>query len=422
MCGTQVQVLPGALVTIDAARRRNPRLNRNFRDLRTFRSAAKSQMHAGICTGNLENAVPRRQRIPRYCLHKPSGQAVVFINRTQRYLGPYDSPESREAYGNIVASLAQGRSIESATLSSPPVKFSVSDLLLRFFTEELPRFSEDEQRCQMGAIRIVRKLFGETPADEFGPLKLRLVRDEMVKGDPHAVDADGNKIPRKPWSRGYVNKQLSRVISIFRWGISWELVPQSVADALATVRPLRKGETMAVDYKARRAVPPADIKAVRAKLSDRQRDIFDLLLLTGARPGELIDLKIGGVDRSGDVWRADLEKHKTANKEKSRTLFFNSVAQAILLRHMRADPEARFFPVRRDTFCVAVKTACIKAGVPVFTPHWLRHTVATELADEMGTEAAQRLLGHAGKAMTEHYSKAAERLAMKAAVRLGVGG
>ena len=51
--------------------------------------------------------------------------------------------------------------------------------------------------------------------------------------------------------------------------------------------------------------------------------------------------------------------------------------------------------------------------------HQLRHTVATRLADEMGTEAAQRLLGHAGAAMTEHYSRAAERLAIDAVKRLG---
>lgn len=187
----------------------------------------------------LENAVLRRQRIPRYCLHKRSGQAIVFINRTQRYLGPYDSPESREAYGNIVASLTQGRLVDEATCGTLTPKFSVSDLMLRFFTEELPRFAEDERRCQMGAIRIVRKLFGETPAKDFGPLKLRLVREEMVKGDPQAIAADVTMKPRKPWSRGFVNKQVSRLVSIFRWGISWELVPQSVADALATVRPLR---------------------------------------------------------------------------------------------------------------------------------------------------------------------------------------
>ncbi|WLD11390.1 hypothetical protein [Planctellipticum variicoloris] len=37
-----------------------------------------------------------------------------------------------------------------------------------------------EQACFKGVVKILRRLFGETPAAEFGPVKLRLVRSEMV--------------------------------------------------------------------------------------------------------------------------------------------------------------------------------------------------------------------------------------------------
>ena len=103
-----------------------------------------------------------------------------------------------------------------------------------------------------------------------------------------------------------------------------------------------------------------------------------------------------------------------------------------MLKYIHADPDRRLFTVRRNTFGVAVRDACERAlEMPkelrspgkdltpaelaevksrarawrqkhCFTPHWLRHTVATKLADDIGVEAAQRLLGHANAAMTEH--------------------
>ena len=366
--------------------------------------------------------MPRpKSSIPPYRHHKSTGRAVVYIGRKTVSLGPYDSPESRQQYAEIVAKITAGEPIDGTTVHRPSVEplKTVAGLCLRFIAEELPKYSDAEQNCQRGAMRILGELFGETPAAEFGPIRLRAVRKAMVDGDRNAVDAQGNPKSRKPWSRTYVNKEVKRLKHLFRWGVSWELVPPSVAEALGTVKSLAPGETEAAEGRPRRAVPDADLQAVREVLTERQRDIFDLLLLTGARPGEIIDLTTGVIDRTATTWRVDLAKHKTAHRGKSRTLFFNATAQAILSKYLKADPAARLFAIRRDTFGAAVKAACTTAGVPEFTPHWLRHTVATKLADEMGTEAAQRLLGHAGKAMTEHYSKAADKLATEAAKRLG---
>lgn len=215
--------------------------------------------------------MPRRPSHPRHCLHKRSGQAVVFINRKQRYLGPYDSPKSREEYAKVLTELARGGDLKAVQSGITTPSLSVSDLLLKYFTEELPRFSRDEQHCQRGVIRIMRQLFGETPAEDFGPLKLRIVRDAMVAGDPNAVDAKGKPRPRKPWSRDFVNKQVKRLRAFFRWGVSWEIIPQTVADALAAVAPLKIGETPAVDYEPRESVPDADIQVVRKLLNPPRR-------------------------------------------------------------------------------------------------------------------------------------------------------
>src|SRR5271156_3115987 len=44
-------------------------------------------------------------RLPKYSLHKPSGQAKVRYGGKDTYLGRYGSPESKEAYAAFVAAL-----------------------------------------------------------------------------------------------------------------------------------------------------------------------------------------------------------------------------------------------------------------------------------------------------------------------------
>ena len=47
--------------------------------------------------------MPRlKHTVPKYCLHKASGQAFVTINGRERYLGKYGSPESQIRYKQLV--------------------------------------------------------------------------------------------------------------------------------------------------------------------------------------------------------------------------------------------------------------------------------------------------------------------------------
>ncbi len=50
-------------------------------------------------------------RIPKYCLHAPTGQAYVRIRGRMIYLGKDGIPASREAYGRTVAEMAASPSI-----------------------------------------------------------------------------------------------------------------------------------------------------------------------------------------------------------------------------------------------------------------------------------------------------------------------
>lgn len=354
--------------------------------------------------------MPRpKSLIPRLCQNSKGYLFSKSDDGKQHWFGHETDPASRQKYAEFLSQYQQapaGISLNSKGCCS------VNEVCLAFMTKYAVRYrrhdgsSTSEVDCYNSVIRILQPLFGETSAAEFGPLRLRTVRDSMV--------AEG-------WSRGTINKHISRVRTMFRFAASLEMISSTVVTALEVLPPLAVGESSAPDYEPRHAVPDADLTAVRRVLDEYNCDLFDLMLLTGARPGELLSLTGGMFEKNGDVWRADLRHHKTAKRGKLRVLFFNLSSQDILLRHWKSDPDAKLFPTRRDTFSKAIQRACIRAKVTPFCPHQLRHTVATRLADGQGIEAAQRLLGHSTVAMTRHYSQAAERMAVEAVKQLATG-
>jgi len=50
-------------------------------------------------------------RPPSYRLHKASGQAVVTIDRKDRYLGVHGTPESRLRYERLISAWMQGEPV-----------------------------------------------------------------------------------------------------------------------------------------------------------------------------------------------------------------------------------------------------------------------------------------------------------------------
>jgi integrase len=89
-------------------------------------------------------------------------------------------------------------------------------------------------------------------------------------------------------------------------------------------------------------------------------------------------------------------------------------------------PESYLFPARprsdsagcysTRSYCRHVARACAKAGLPHWSPYPLRHTRATEIGEDQGTEAAQRGLGHKHLSTTEKYAK--KRMGQKLKIML----
>lgn len=394
--------------------------------------------------------MPRQKNaIPSYLLHKRSGQARVRIHGRDYLLGPYGSEESRIRYGELIAKFAShvpvdplaagsNRGTIRGTDSDDPGP-SIAELIVAFLEHAKTHYVKNgeptsEQHCIRAAVRPLRELYGLTPAKDFGPLALKAVRAKLVESG---------------LSRNTVNSNIGKIRRMFRFGVANEMVPVEVLQRLEAVSPLLAGRTEARDLPPRHAVDQADIDAVKTHVRPLVKDLIDLQLLTGARSGELLALTTSMIDRGGAVWRSQLTDHKCQHKGKSRTLYFGPKAQLIVAKYLSADPDKRLFSMTRCAYCRAITRACeVAFGMPdelrnidkklseaetqklrrqaaewradhCWSPHWLRHTAATRVREQLGIENVQSLLGHSDAEMSRHYSAKMDKLAAQTAAVCG---
>lgn len=355
---------------------------------------------------------------PSYLRHS-SGQARIRVNGRDIMLGLYGSNESRVKYGQLIAKLAGGIPIDpladsgrGKTSQNDPEADpgpTVGELCLAFMRYAETHYVKNGQPTSQvdavrSTIRVLNSIYGLTPAKDFGPLALKAVRQQMIE---------------KGWVRDTVNAAVGRVRRIFKHAVADELIEPGLLQRLQAVPPLLMGRTEAPDLPPRTAVPDSAIEAVKGRVSDLVKDLIDLQRLTGARSGELLGLTTGAIDRTGDVWSAELTDHKTAHHGQSRTLHFGPQCQLILRRYLLAAPDATLFDITRHAYCRAITRACEAAKIERWVPHQLRHTAASIVREQFGLEHAQSILGHSKADMTQRYAKAGEEKAREVALKIG---
>lgn len=210
-------------------------------------------------------------RVPKYCLHKASGQAVVTLNGRDIYLGRHDSPESKSKYRSLLVEWEQqGRQHGLANHKGP----AIDELILAYLEHAAGYYVKDgrptsEQTTLKAALRPLHDLYGGMPAAEFSPTKLVAVRHVMI------TDLG--------WCRTHTNKQVSRIKSMFRWAVEHELIDASVHHALLAVRGLRKGRSEAREPDPITPVAEPHVEEVLPHVSRQVAAMVRLQLLTGTR-------------------------------------------------------------------------------------------------------------------------------------------
>jgi integrase len=163
------------------------------------------------------------------------------------------------------------------------------------------------------ALRPLKKLYAETPAAEFGPLKLKTVREQMIRqGRP----------------RRYINHCVGRIKRLFKWGVENEVVPSSVFHGLLAVAGLQAGRCEARETDPVKPVPDHVVEQTLPHVSRTVASMVRLQLLTGARPGEICSMRTCEIETTGKVWHPHRLRHSAATR--LRKEYGLEVARAVL--------------------------------------------------------------------------------------------
>jgi integrase len=263
-------------------------------------------------------------QFPSLRRHKARSQGVVTLSGHDHYLGVWPArlkqppPAVRDAYDKLIALwVANGRRPLDPAAEGP----TVAEVVVAFLNwaeghyrrpDGTPTGEVDNFRF---ALRPLVKLFADEPAGEFGPLKLKAVRQAMV-------DAG--------LARTQVNARVGRLKRVFKWAAGEELIPVTVYQALATVPGLQRGRCQAKEREPVRPVADEHVEAVLPYLTPAVRAMVELQRLTGMRPGEVMAMRPEDVERGGEVWYYRPARHKTAHRGRSRVVAIGPQAQALL--------------------------------------------------------------------------------------------
>ncbi len=189
-------------------------------------------------------------RVPSYRHHKTSGRAIVTICGKDYYLGKYNTKESKLVYKRLLAEWeSTGR---SASFGMEPTKTTMAMLVSDFrdwASSYYPLNGKDSEAKQIALATGWLAEYVDLPVAQFGPLRLKAVREAMIK----SIGKHG-----KPLSRGYINDMIGRIVRMIRWGVENEIVEPSVYAALKAVPGLKAGRTTAPDLE--RVLPVDDGK------------------------------------------------------------------------------------------------------------------------------------------------------------------
>lgn len=405
--------------------------------------------------------------------------ARTVIDGREVPLGVYGSPESHQEFERVCA---EWRAAQADGGSLKLVRaVTVDGLIACWFrhveTEGLYRGHDGKPTTEVVSWSLsvgpLTHLYGNKPARDFGPLALKAVRQAMLDGS--WLNAGQRERRRKRglelgWCRKTTNQRVRRIVRLFAHGVSEQLVPVEVLQALQAVAPLAAGSRKARDYPDIEPVPVKHVTATLRCLKHKPAIHAMILvqMLTGMRPGEVCSMRVEEIDRRGllvgdvRVWAyrpGGGDRHKTAKRGVKRAVALGPRVQRILQpflegreagavfspliereRRFAAMRAARKTPVQPSQQCRkrpqgkrlprecydtssydhAVLAACRAAGVPEWSANQLRKLGATLTEQHNDLDTARAQLGHTTSQTTKrYYAKADLKKAAKAAAKLG---
>ena len=228
---------------------------------------------------------------------------------------------------------------------------------------------------------------------------------EQALTDPAIVNTAGG-----PRSAASLHRLKASVKSFFAWAKGTGLVAEDPARGLRLKRLPRKPPSFLTQAEKRKLLK--ELKGRNTPADRRDRVIFEVLLGTGIRIGELVGLDLDDIDLDAKHLRV------RAKGNICQVKFLKTDLRALLRawlnerRRMAPAGERALFLSNRGTRITSRQVArrfdvwLARAGIgKQLSPHSLRHTFATHLYDATADLlVVQRALGHRDIATTEIYT------------------
>ena len=224
----------------------------------------------------------RSPAVPKLRHHKARDLAVVRLDGKDHYLGRFGSPESRAEYDRLIAEwLTSGRRSPTSPVARNGA--TVDEVVLAFWRHAEAHYRKPDGRPTgelenfRHALKPLRRLYGPTPAAEFGPLALRAVREAMVDSG---------------LARTTTNARVNRIRRVFKWACSVELVPPAVVQGLPGRR--RPAEGPDRGPRSPEGSAPWRWSTSRSPSAFMPRPVAAMVrlqLLTGCRVGEVVAMR-----------------------------------------------------------------------------------------------------------------------------------
>lgn len=394
-------------------------------------------------------ARPRNRRLGNHVMgRKPAWPPRIYPRRGKDYvrlylapgepvelcLGPSGSDLAKSEYARILAEAGTRAGHTHRVPRTQAVKVAE---LVKAYIDQLGQHPRQQWRIRK-AFEPVIQLYAHTPADRFGPIALDACRRTLVE---------------KGYCRRLVNQMTDCVRWGFRWAASKELVPAAQVDALYQLIPLRERDFPRSDPPAIEPVPEDLVRHTLRVLPATLRDMVEVQLLTGMRPGEVCSLRGGEINRAWlvaegvPIWLYEMGSHKNEWRGLKRWIPLGPRAQRVLQPYLdRRGPMAPVFSAAealvekalalgrkprprtglravRDHFDTQsygkrILEICDAFLIPRWAPNQIRHRAGTDVETAFGREDARCFLGHSSPSTTAIYAEQVERAA-RVAARIG---
>jgi integrase len=260
---------------------------------------------------------------------------------------------------------------------------TVNRLLDRFEAEYLPRKRESTQRTYRNQIKSA--------------IRPRLGKLKVASVSFADIDALHRGLSETPYR---ANRVIALVSRIFAMAIKWEMRPDNPVRGIE-----RNGED-----KRKRYLSGDELVRLTAALAEHRdqqaANIVRMLLLTGARKGELLAATWNQFNIEAGIWT---KPGATTKQKTDHVIPLSAPARQLLAElHKARDHSGYLFPGRlghRREIKDSWATICEAAGIEGLRVHDLRHTYASALAGAgFSLPIIGALLGHTQPSTTQRYA------------------